>query len=266
MDDRQDRADAVDREMAARLLPDATVQALARWWERNAHAFPDGTPGAHTVRYIPARWAAITPWPPALAPTCTGGEATVSRAQVTAAVADALPRQAYREALVASYVWGKGKRGTRAGSGPATLGVVLAAKGLDTTLANALTTLREADSQQAYAALQGRVPGLGPAFFTKFLYFAATAVPAAPGPQPLILDRVLAARMRSMAEVVGRHSGHDPRGTVAAWVWADGKWTPHRYGIYVSFMDAAARQMAATDAWPSHASPDLLEYALFNTA
>lgn len=28
---RQDRADAVDREMAARLLPDATLQALGRW-------------------------------------------------------------------------------------------------------------------------------------------------------------------------------------------------------------------------------------------
>jgi hypothetical protein len=36
---------------------------------------------------------------------------------VTAIVADAL-RHDFREALVATYVWGKGKRGTPRGSGP----------------------------------------------------------------------------------------------------------------------------------------------------
>ncbi|WP_322899514.1 8-oxoguanine DNA glycosylase OGG fold protein [Actinacidiphila rubida] len=170
--------------------------------------------------------------------------------------AGALQRADLREALVASYVWGKGKRGTPAGSGPATLSVVLAA---------ALAMLRTRGSQHAYAELEGKVRGFGPAFFTKFLYFAATAVPPALDPKPLILDSVLAARMRSMAEVVGRDTGHDPHGKIAAWVWSDGAWTPHRYQVYLSFMEAAARQMAATDGWPSHAHPDLLEYALFNT-
>jgi hypothetical protein len=58
---RQDRADAVDREMAARLLPDTGLQALGRWWSKNAERLADGTPGAHAVRYTPSRWAHITP-------------------------------------------------------------------------------------------------------------------------------------------------------------------------------------------------------------
>jgi hypothetical protein len=265
--DRQRRADAVDEVMAATLLPDPAVKALIGWWETKAHvpAFADGTPGAHTVRYTPARWAQITPWPPTLAPVSAGGDAAVSRANVVSAVADALRREAFREALVATYVWGKGKRGTPAGSGPSTLHGILTAEGLDATLRATATALREHGAQHAYAVLRGRVPGLGPAFFTKFLYFAGATVPPADGPRPLILDSVLSARMRSIATVVGRKTGHDPDGTIAAWVWADWDWTPHRYQIYLSFMHAAARQMTAARGWPSHATPDLLEYALFNT-
>ncbi|MFD7879697.1 hypothetical protein ACFV5G_37380 [Streptomyces sp. NPDC059766] len=242
---RQDRANAVDREMAARPLPDAAAQALERWWNENAPAYADGTPGAHTVRYTPSRWAQITPWPSTLALTCAGDDAAVSRAEVTAAVADALRREAFREALVATYVWGKGKRGTPGGSGPATLRKILSFDGLD-------------------AALRRRVPGLGPSFFTKFLYFSGITVLPAHGPRPLILDRVLSRHLRRMAAAVGRESGHDPDGSVAAWVWADSDWSPHRYGIYLSFMHQATHQLAADGIWPSNATPDLLECALFN--
>ncbi|GAB7109711.1 hypothetical protein JCM4814A_80260 [Streptomyces phaeofaciens JCM 4814] len=42
-------------------------------------------------------------------------------------------------------------------------------------------------------------------------------------------------------------------------------WSPHRYAVYLSFMHAAARQVAASGSWPSDASPDLLEYTLFTT-
>lgn len=52
---RQDRADAVDREMAKRLLPDEALRALVRWWSENAARLPDKTPGAHMVRYTPSR-------------------------------------------------------------------------------------------------------------------------------------------------------------------------------------------------------------------
>ena len=262
---RQDRANAVDREMAACLLPDAAVGALDRWWNENASAYADGTPGAHAVRYTPGRWAQITPWPAALASVLVGGDAAVSRAEVTLAVADALRREAFREALVATYVWGKGKRGTPGGSGPATLAKILAFDGLDTALASAVAALDEHGSQSAYAALHGRVPGLGPSFFTKFLYFTGTALAPADSSRPLILDRVLSRHLRRMAAAVGRAGGHDPDGSIAAWVWSDGNWSPHRYGVYLSFMHAATRQLAAGERWPSGASPDLLECALFTT-
>ncbi|MFF3663214.1 8-oxoguanine DNA glycosylase OGG fold protein [Streptomyces olivochromogenes] len=194
------------------------------------------------------------------------GEVGVSRAEVTSIVADALRREAFTEALVATYVWGKGKRGTPRGSGPATLQKILAAEGLDVALAAAVTVLHEHGSQEAYAALHQQIPELGPSFFTKFLYFTGKTLPPANGPEPLILDRVLSLRLRSLAVTVGRETGHDPDGSVAAWVWADWNWSPHRYGIYLSFMHAAARQLAGTDSWPSDAAPDLLECALFNSA
>ncbi|MEU2552325.1 hypothetical protein ABZ589_11620 [Streptomyces sp. NPDC013313] len=50
---------------------------------------------------------------------------------------------------------------------------------------------------------------------SKFLYFAGETVPPANGPGALILDRVLARRMRSLAAAVGRDTGHDPDGSVA---------------------------------------------------
>lgn len=261
---RQDRADAVDREMAKLLLPDEALRTLRRWWSENAARLPDKTPGAHTVPYTPSRWAQITPWPSTLASTTCDGDAAVSRAEVTSIVKDALQREAFTEALVATYVWGKGKGGSPGGSGPATLQTILTADDLEAALAGAVTALSQHSAQAAYAALRGRIPWLGPSFFTKFLYFAGKTVPPANGPEPLILDRVLARRMRSLAAAVGRKKGHDPDGSIAAWVWRDQDWSPHRYQVYLSFMHAAARQVASTDGWPFDASPDLLEYALFN--
>ncbi|MDF3300088.1 hypothetical protein [Streptomyces tropicalis] len=263
--DRQQRADAVDREMAVRLLPDEAVGALVLWWSQSAERYADATPGAHAIDYTPSRWAQVTPWPASLAPTSTSGDVQVSRADVALIVADALKREAFTEALVATYVWGKGKRGTRGGSGPATLQNILAPVGQDAVLGKAVTALGEHGSQHAYAALHRRIAGLGPSFFTKFLYFAGKALRPAHGPGPLILDHVLSQRLRSLATVVGRETGYDPDGEVAAWVWADWDWSPHRYEVYLSFMQAASRQMAATSGWPSDAEPDLLECAMFNT-
>ncbi|MYV50186.1 hypothetical protein [Streptomyces sp. SID2888] len=229
--DRQSRADAVDREMAARGLPEEAVAALACWWSENADRYPDATPGAHTVRYTPARWAQVTPWPATLAPRSSTGDTGVSRAQVASAVTDALGRKAFTEALVATYVWGKGKSGTPGGSGPATLVKILANDGLEEVLADAASTLRKDSARRAYEVLLQPSNGLGPSFFTKFLYFAGQAVPPGLGMRPLVLDRVLAQRMRTVAARVGRDTGYDPDGSVAAWVWADGGWSPHRYEV-----------------------------------
>ena len=264
---RQDRADAVDQEMAVRLLPDATLEALGRWWNANKTRFADGTPGAHTASYAPSRWTQITPWPSALAPHSCTVDAGVSREQVAAIVADALRREALREALVATYVWGKGKRGSPGGSGPVTLNKILAAGHLlDEGLADAVTALSEHGAVAAYAGLRGQIPEFGASFFTKFLYFVGKTVKPANGPEPLILDRVLARRLRFLAASVGQETGDDPDGSIAAWVWRDRDWSPHRYKVYLTFMHRAARQVAATSGWPSSASPDLLEYAWFSGA
>ncbi|GAA0534221.1 MULTISPECIES: 8-oxoguanine DNA glycosylase OGG fold protein [Streptomyces] len=161
---------------------------------------------------------------------------------------------------------GKGKRGTPRGSGPATLHRILAAKDLDAALSSTVTALYAYGARAAYAALHQQIPEFGPSFFTKFLYFAGTALRPAHGPEPLILDRLLSLRLRSLAVTVGRETGHDPDGSVAAWIWADWNWSPHRYQVYLSYMHAAAEQFAGTNGWPSGAAPDLLECALFNTA
>ncbi|MFJ8188044.1 hypothetical protein [Streptomyces sp. NPDC096105] len=65
----------------------------------------------------------------------------------------------------------------------AALREILAFDGLDAALAAAVTALREHGPAEAYAALRGQVPGLGPAFFTKFLHFTGLAVPSARGPR-----------------------------------------------------------------------------------
>ncbi|MFE5754627.1 hypothetical protein ACFQ7M_35890 [Streptomyces massasporeus] len=76
----------------------------------------------------------------------------------------------------------------------------------------------------------------------------------------------LARRLRSLAQTIGRETGHDPDGSIANWVWRDRNWSPHRYAVYLSFMQAAASQAAATGTWPPDAVPDLLEYALFSAS
>ncbi|MER6537036.1 hypothetical protein ABT215_25215 [Streptomyces sp900105755] len=128
-------------------------------------ARPGGGEVRTTVRRLPpgatgaASQPGITPWPSALAPHSFTGDARVSRAQVTSMVANTLARETLREALVATYVWGKGKSGSPGGSGPTTLHKILAAEDLP------------------------------------------------------------ARRLRSLAQAVGRETGHDPDGAVAAWVW-----------------------------------------------
>nr|WP_217161961.1 hypothetical protein [Streptomyces sp. AC512_CC834] len=93
----------------------------------------------------------------------------------------------------------------------------------------------------------------------------APARPPARRPRPIILDHELSRHLQQLAAAVGRESSHDVDGSIAAWVWSDGNLSPHRYWVYLSFMQAAADQLAAGDIWPASAAPDLLECALFTT-
>jgi len=81
-----------------------------------------------------------------------------------------------------------------------------------------------------------RLPYLGPAFFTKVIYFAGYRRGAG-GIQPLILDSVVAGRLPSVAGVDARR-----------WLWPVDQW--------MSFIEWAAAQ--------GRAEPDEVELAYFN--
>ncbi len=268
---RQDRIDAVDEEMFRTLLPESARADLAAWWSANREQYRDG-PGAHSIRYAPARWSSVSPWPVLLADRSRTGDAYVTRAEVVRSVEDALAREAWREALVATFVWGKGKSGSPKGAGPSVLAEeILQSPVLDEALTSAVTELRTSGPVAAYELLdRASVKQLGPAFFTKFLYFVDQAAAETTGVRALILDRNIAGVLRARASAVGRELGLDPDESLAVRAWGDqrsGRWTSHRYGVYLAWMEAANRQLAAAGpGWPAWAGPDLLELALFGKA
>lgn len=107
------------------------------------------------------------------------------------------PAQALR-CYVAACVWGTGTGG---------LGVVRRVRPLQShddageRLLKAVTTLREDGAVAAYRSLRRGgdtyLKGLGPAFFTKVLYFAGWD--ATVGPRPLILDRFVVSAFNEQA-------------------------------------------------------------------
>jgi hypothetical protein len=189
---------------------------------------------------------------------------TVTRAKVVEAVRDAAAREAWAEALVASYVWGQGTTSY----GPHRLKEILAQPSVPDTLAEAARAVQAHDAVAAYRLLDGAIISLGPAFFTKFLYFVdlALASQARTGPLALILDRRVSRVLRAHATRVGLDAGLQSAADVAAWIWSDIGWTPHRYDVYLLWMTAATEQLASSClGWPAcHA--DVLELALFSGA
>ena len=160
---------------------------------------------------------------------------------------------------MASYVWGQG----RTGYGPHRLKEILADPAAADVLAQAGAALRQEGAVAAYRVLSGGVKGLGPAFFTKFLYFLDQAMDTSRVPRALILDQRVARVVRAHATRLGADLGLPTAAAVAAWTWSDGGWTPHRYEVYLRWTAAAAEQLATAGVgWP-RSSPDLLELALF---
>lgn len=212
------------------------------------------------MSYVPASWSGIEPWPAELADRTRQEAVALSRTQVLTAVRDPASALPWTEALVATYVWGQGNNGY----GPYRLGKILQEPSVEAALARAAAILVENGAVAAYRELDEAIKGLGPAFFTKFLYFVDALVRPVAERRALILDQRVAQVIRAHATVVGRDIGLQQPEGLAAWLWSDGGWTPHRYGVYLRWMHGATRQLEAAIGWPSH--PDVLELAIFSGA
>lgn len=268
---RQDLADELDDEFRKRLLPPTAVHALALWLAGTGAQYVTGA-GGHVVEYVPAHWSGVEPWPAEFPDRSGTGTARISRDQVVASTRGAAERSRWSEALVASYVWGQG----RTGYGPHRLKEILAEPTVDDALAMAGAALRREGAVAAYRGLRGAVKGLGPAFFTKFLYFLDQGyvldqgnshdlgTDAAAAPRALILDQRVARVMRAHAARVGADMGLASASEVAEWIWSDSGWTSHRYEVYLGWIHSATEQIASAGiGWPG-SRPDVLELALFD--
>lgn len=185
---------------------------------------------AQGIRFDPARWKRLLPdsalWPAELDDVGN----VVTRKTVFAVCGNG----DVTRGLLAACVWGAGTgaqsvhRRVRVftHNEPGVLGFRLAA---------ALEVLRETGPVAAYDALRGRlrIAFLGPAFFTKFLYFAGYDTEAEP--RPLILDRFVADGLRAG--------------------WPRTGWTSAQYGEYLRHAQTWARESGTT--------PDAVELALF---
>ncbi|MFC9059661.1 hypothetical protein ACFTXB_16635 [Streptomyces sp. NPDC057074] len=257
----QGRADDLDAMMLARLLPEDAMKALGEWLAdpKRGGRYKSGS-GAHTIPYLPRHWMAVDPWPHDFADRAAIASASVSRADVVITARSTTGSQSWAEAFVATQVWGYGPTGY----GAFRTSQVLAQSGVEEAFAEAIAQLTEVGASAAYDRLRV-VCGLGPAFLTKFLYFAGQALPEVKGLRPLVLDRVLAGVLRRHATKVGMEAGCEWAPAIANRIWSDGNWTSHRYDIYLQWMyEASAQLTAASMEWP--ADPDVLELALFSGA
>lgn len=191
----------------------------------------------------------------------------VARRHVRAVARECATAGRWAPLLAASYAWGQGSNGY----GPYRLRNVLtrsagtSANDAEAKLDRAVEAMRDGSAADAYTRLRGAIPGLGPAFYTKFLYFAGTQVHPHTGPAPLILDAVVAAQIRRVAADRASAAGIEDAAGFAAWLWTSSGWSPRRYEVWLDFADRATQDMtnvsSADSSWPSR--PDLLELAAF---
>lgn len=240
--------------LAGGLDPDEVEQLQLRRQACHADKSAADAVREHAVKYRPERW---TDFQELLPITAQLGRITRGDARSVAAAGHESGQ--WLPLLVASFIWGQGLNGY----GPARLGRILKGRRsaktrpterIEESLSVAVEVLRREGTRRAYTSLRHEcpIPHLGPAFFTKFLYFAGLETPDVRGPQPLILDRRLAHQMRSFWR-----RRHDP---AAAWRWSAGGWSAYRYEVYLAFLNTAAEQLSAEgQPW----TPDLVELLLF---
>ncbi|NES28152.1 hypothetical protein GCE86_08615 [Micromonospora terminaliae] len=218
--------------------------------------------GRHAVNVVPARW-----WQRDLSLPFDEEAFSVtslSRDDVTAEARRCRESGNWLPLLVVSFAWGWGSRGF----GPTRLSWVmrggwrsprLGRDEIERRLGAAIDVLDREGAPSAYDLLLtgGRIPALGPAFFTKFLYFASRSQEVrCPAP---ILDARLASAMRCF----WTRRSDEPYavgGRPARWLWQGPRWSTYRYRVYRAFLGRAAAQLSeAGERW----TPDLVELLLF---
>ncbi|GAA2112135.1 hypothetical protein GCM10009759_54640 [Kitasatospora saccharophila] len=193
------------------------------------------------------RWLPLLPdasWWPGELDGCprVGRRPRVDRRTVFSVAARAGTVEADRHLLVAALVWGTGTkaRGVRR-RGRVFAGTPVAE--IDARLGAALAALRERGPVEAYRAFNNEhgIAQLGPAFFTKVLYFAGGGAGAGPY-APLILDGVVSRALKRLGAVDGK--------------WPEAGWRTDRYRQYLDLVHGLARQRSVR--------PDQVEAALFH--
>jgi hypothetical protein len=192
------------------------------------------------------RWLAHLPdenwWPPELddCPTTTGRR-RVDRSAVFGIAARSDSVEGRRHLLTAALVWGTGTK-ARSVARRARVFPDSSPRDIDARLDAALGILRQEGAVAAYYAFNNghRIRFLGPAFFTKVLYFAGREECAGAW-RPLILDRFVALALRA-------------QGTDGEW-WPTSGWRTPCYERYLSLVHEHARREGVL--------PDQIEAALF---
>lgn len=184
-----------------------TIPVDLQWWDDSVAAF--GVPGGPLQRE-----------------GVGGGRIELSRGQVFAAAADLSEPAAVWRLLWLSMAWGTGSRRRQVHRR------MRAAAADPHRYVEALTNAAElsrTDPEKAYALLypgdRTLIPFLGPAFFTKFLYFAGAGAPTHPS---LILDsRVATALHRAGWTSLGTRGGW-PAQTYRRYTELLGRWAAGR--------------------------------------
>ncbi|MDX3863241.1 8-oxoguanine DNA glycosylase OGG fold protein [Streptomyces europaeiscabiei] len=194
-----------------------------------------------------ARWIPLLPdstWWPAVLDECpdVGRWPRVDRRAVFSIASQVDTAEGRRHLLVAALVWGTGTKAQSVNrrarvfehSSPADI---------DARLSEALDVLRARGAADAYWAFNNdqRVPHLGPAFFTKVLYFAGHDRATAPH-RPVILDSVVSRALKA----------NDAVDTS----WPENGWTTDQYRLYVDGVHEYAQARGVL--------PDQVEAALFS--
>jgi len=223
------------------------LESLSSW-------LPNNNVADHAITFKPEAWAGVLD----ALPHDLTASGRISRGAVFAIAAEVRARtRPTADLFTATYLWGQGV----SGYGRTRYDKISEQAGqrLEENLRAATQLLLSGGPISAYAWLyggecpkdrrvacepgSGRIADLGPAFFTKVLYFADTRSDTS----ALILDKVLATK-------VHQHS------RLPYLIHEDGRaysWTPYRYDVYLNWMRQTATTLAV--------AADLLELALFSS-